>query len=167
MPKITNIWDVTPETAHPRARQMLGHSVIWNYGDEDSPLGNDTGADTFAAYLNFRATRPVGGAQDFVREQLALRGIPDTGWDLLDLGLLEEAIKSGAGSTLVRRDDFIIALAFSQLLLEGSLDPEVQRRAITALRRQESDVVVSFRGGGGKAARKQQLMEFTRILELV
>src|SRR5262245_10204643 len=55
MPKYTDIWDVTPETAHPRAKQLLGKSIIWDYGDEDSPVGNDTAADTFAAYLSFRA----------------------------------------------------------------------------------------------------------------
>src|SRR5688572_21248607 len=28
MPRFTNIWDVTPETAHPRARQLLGQSIM-------------------------------------------------------------------------------------------------------------------------------------------
>jgi len=167
MAKFNNIWDVTPETAHPRARQLLGHSIVWNYGDEDSPLGNDTGADTFAAYIRFRATQSADTIQDFIREQLTSRRVPDVGWDLLDAARLQESLNVDNGFGLLRRDDFIIALAFAQLLLEGDLDPDVRRRAVTALRRQETDVVLSFRGGGGEGARKKQLAEFRRILEIV
>jgi uncharacterized protein YfeS len=166
MSKINTIWDVTPETAHPRARQLLGQSIIWNFGDEDSPLGNDTGADAFAAYLGFRATQPVGGIRDFMREQLALKGVPNADWDQIDATNLKALLNVDKGFSLLKRDDFIIGLAFAQLLLEGEVDSDVRRRAITALSRQGTDVVLSFRGGGGEAARKSQLAEFRQILEL-
>ena len=165
MKKFDSIWDVTPETAHPRAKELLGQSFVWNYGDDDSPLGNDMGADTFAAYLSFRATRPVGGVQHFIRKQLASHGIPNAHWDLLDTAGLEQSLNTDNGFALLRRDDFIIGLAFAQLLLEGVVDPDVRRRAIAALRRQGTDVVISFRGGGGEDAWKKQLLEFQRILE--
>src|SRR5947209_15015532 len=101
MPKFASIWDVTPETAHPRARQLLAESIIWNYGDEDSPLGNDTGADTFAAYLNFRAAQPAGAVRDFIREQLAAFGIPDADWDILDEARVKDAIEADKGFALL------------------------------------------------------------------
>jgi len=107
------------ETAHPRAKQLLGQSIIWNYGDEDSSLGNDTGADTFAAYLSFRAAQPVGRIQDFIKEQLASLAVPDADWDLLEVARLEESLNTDRGFCLLRRDDFIIALAFAQLLMEA------------------------------------------------
>ncbi len=119
MPKFNSIWDVTLETAHPRAKQLLGQSIIWNYGDEDSSLGNDTGADTFAAYLSFRAAQPVGRIQDFIKEQLASLAVPDADWDLLEVARLEESLNTDRGFCLLRRDDFIIALAFAQLLMEA------------------------------------------------
>jgi uncharacterized protein YfeS len=167
MPRFSSIWDVTPDTAHPRARQLLGQSIIWNYGDEDSPLGNDIAADTFAAYLDFCATHPDGRIQEFIKGQLILREIPDAHWNLLDAAHLEETLNSASGFELLTRDDFIIGLAFAQLLLKGILDPVVRERAITALRRQATDIVLSFRGGGGEEARKVQLAGFLRILELV
>ena len=167
MPKFNSIWDVTSETAHPRARQLLGQSIIWNFGDEDSPFGNDTGADAFAAYLGFRAIQPVGGVQDFISKQLALQGIPDTDWDQVDATNLKALLGMDNGFSLLRRDEFIIGLAFAQLLLEGAVDSDVRLRAITALRRQGTDVVLSFRGGGGENARKTQLAEFRQILELI
>lgn len=121
MPRFSNVWEVTPETAHPRASQLLGQSIVWNFADDDSPLGNDVGWDTFAAYLDFRATYPENRTQEFLREELASREIPDADWDLLDPVRLEESLKSGTGYKVVRRDDIIIGLAFAQLLLEGAL----------------------------------------------
>jgi uncharacterized protein YfeS len=167
MVRFNTIWDVTPSTAHPRATQLLAGSIVWNYGDEDSPLGNDTGADTFAAYLVFRTSHPTNGIQEFMEDQLAAYGFAHIPWELIEAADLKETIKSGGGLYLVRRDDFIIGLAFAQLLLEGSVDALVRRRALLALRRQAADVVLEFRGGGGQAARKNQLAEFDRVLELV
>jgi uncharacterized protein YfeS len=167
MPNFNSIWDITPETAHPRARQLLDQSVVWDYGDEDSPLGNDTGADTFAAYLSFRAAQPTSEVNDFVHAQLEAHGFPEVEWDLTDADHLRELLTGNAGLLFIRRDDFIIGLAFAQFVLDGTLDPTIRRRAIAALRRQETDVVLSFRGGGEEVARKKQLAEFRRILELV
>jgi uncharacterized protein YfeS len=163
--QFTNIWEVTPETAHPRARQLLADSVVWNYGDEDSPLGNDKGADTFASYLAFRAAQPRAPVLRFIHDELASSKIADADWDLLDSAGLQIALDADNGFSVLRRDDFILGLAFAQLLVEGGVDAEVRRRALLALHRQATDVVLSFRGGGGEDGRKGQLTEFQRILE--
>ncbi len=143
MLRFQTIWDVTPETAHPRARELLAGSVVWNYGDEDSPLGTDTGADTFADYMKFHQAKPDGRIQEFISDQL------DKRFDVLI------------------RDDFIIGLAFAQILLEGRVDPEVKHYAIFALHRQAMDAMLAFRGGGAEQESKRQFAEFRRILELV
>src|SRR5215831_562642 len=106
--QFSDIWEVTPETAHPRARQLLPDSIVWDYGDEDSPLGNDTGADTFAGYLAFRAAQPTAPAQQFICSQLASSEIADADWDLLDPARLQTALHADDGFTLLTRDDFII-----------------------------------------------------------
>lgn len=165
MPNFSSIWDVTPETAHPRARELLGQSIVWNYGDEDSPLGNDIAADTFAAYLDFRATHSEHEVEDFLHGQLASRAIPDADWDLIEPIRLQQSLCSESGLQLLRRDDMVIGLAFAQLLLDGIVDSVVRDRAITALHRQASDVVLSWRGGGGEKARKRQLAGFRHVLE--
>ncbi len=165
MPGFSSIWDVTPDTAHPRAKQLLGKSIVWDYGDEDSPLGNDTGADTFAAYLDFRAAHPERRIEEFLHGQLTSQETPDTDWEQLDPVRLKETVDSESRFDLLRRDDMIIGLAFAQLLLEGVVNAVVRERAIIALRRQGTDVILSFRGGGGEEARKKQLNEFQRVLE--
>src|SRR5215469_11304003 len=134
MPNFRNIWAVTPETAHPTAQKLIGQSIIWDYGDEDSPLGNDRGADTFAAYIDFRAKTPEGGVRNFIDQQLELLEVKDDDWDLLDEPRLNQLLNSDSGFSVLTRDDFIIGLAFAQLLLEGTVDLTVRSRAITALR---------------------------------
>jgi uncharacterized protein YfeS len=167
MHKFTDIWEVTPETAHPKARQLLAESIVWDYGDEDSPLGNDTGADTFASYLAFRNDQPAASVLQFIRDELASSEVADADWDLLDTTRLQAAIDADDGFSVLTRDDFIIGLAFAQLLLEGAVAVEVKQRALLSLRRKAADVVLSFRGGGGEDGRRSQLMEFGRVLESV
>jgi uncharacterized protein YfeS len=163
----TSIWDVTKETAHPRARQLLSDSIVWDYGDSDSPLGTDTGADVFADYLDFHVANPRGDIMEFIREQLTGLQIPDTDWDLVDEKRLEKALGIDNGFAVLIRDDFIASLAFAQLLLEGKVDPMVRERAITALKRQATEAVLTFRVDGPTGGRRAQLHEFRRLLELV
>ena len=43
-----------PETARPRARELMTEKVLWDCVDEDAPFGSDEGHD---AYYEFRAWR--------------------------------------------------------------------------------------------------------------
>lgn len=79
---------------------------------------------------------------------------------------MQEALDADDGFSVLTRDDLIVAVAFAQLLVEGAINAEVRRRALLALRRQATDVVLSFRGRGGEDARKRQLAEFQRIIEI-
>jgi uncharacterized protein YfeS len=109
-------WTITPATAHPRARKLLADSAIWDYGDEDSPLGNDTGFDTFAGYLEFRSKHPREEVETFIRSELASLGVPHNDWDQLAEPWLRHALNEDNGFRVLVRDDFIIALAFAQFL---------------------------------------------------
>src|SRR4051794_28370179 len=97
MQTFRSIWDVTSETANPRARALLGKSIVWNYGDEDSPLGTDVGADTFGAYIDFRSRSPASAVARFITEQLALRRFSDSNWDVVDPKKLDDLLNAGDG----------------------------------------------------------------------
>ena len=129
--------------------------------------GNDTGADTFAAYLKFRAAHPAIEVHTFIDEELASRQLADVDWYLLKETDLETALNTDRGYTVLQRDDLIIGLAFAQLLIDGQLDADVRKRAIAALRRQGTDAVLAFRGGGREDARKKQMIGYQQILEAV
>ncbi|BCU77325.1 hypothetical protein [Luteolibacter sp. LG18] len=166
MPSFTDIWEITPETAHERARQLVPvDSFVWDFGDEDSPLGNDIGADTFAAYLDFRKEQPKGKVQDFIANLFDVFELEDADWDLLDPEALQEALDEDEGFSVVTRDEFILGLAFAQLLVEGELDEVVKTRAMLALKRQSSDVLMEFHEEEDTAPmRREQLDELAVIL---
>lgn len=43
-------WELAPENSHPKAQAILTDDFLWDCADENSPLGNDTGADILAFY---------------------------------------------------------------------------------------------------------------------
>jgi uncharacterized protein YfeS len=167
MAAYTDIWDVTPETAHPRALELIPEdSLIWDFADEDSPLGNDIGADTFAAYLTFRQEQPKGKISTFIANLFDVFELEDGSWDLLDPDAVQEALDEDEGFSVLTRDDFILGLAFGQLVSEGEVDELVKSRALQALKRQALDPVLEFRNPDDDtlAERKEQLEDFQEIL---
>src|SRR5690242_9614237 len=123
MPGTDDNWDLTPENGHPRARQLLTEPFFWSIADDGAPLGNDTGADTLAFYRRWRADHPNRRTQDFVRDILASWEVENADWLLLDEALLRDALEADQFSVLTR-DDFMIALAFAQLVLDGKVDSQ-------------------------------------------
>jgi hypothetical protein len=55
--------------------------------------------------------------------------LADADWDLLDTARLQTALDADDGFSLLRRDDFIVGLAFAQLLalLEPSLSRQLKK----------------------------------------
>lgn len=165
MPIFDDIWEITPETAHPNAQKLIPEdSVIWDFGDEDSPVGNDIGADTFAAYLDFRKEQPNGQALKFISNLFDVFELENQDWDLMDPEALQESLDEDDGFSILTRDDFILGLAFAQLLVEGAVDPDVKSKAMLALKRQSLEVTLDFRGVDSPEARKEQLEDFGLIL---
>src|SRR5438874_3698193 len=95
MKHYSGIWDITPETAHSRARSNVPTDSV-----------------------DFRSASPYGSVEDFIREEPASLGVADEDWDLLEEYGLQGALNADKGAALLARDDFIIGLAFSQLLTE-------------------------------------------------
>ena len=164
MPEIDDNWDLAPENGHPRARELLREPFFWSIADDGSPLGNDTGADTLAFYRQWRADYPNGRTQDFVRDILAGWEVENTDWLLLDEALLQKALADDHFSVLTR-DDFMIALGFAQLVLDGGVDPQVREMALYSVRRQATDVVVAFRGWTDVHERRTRLAQMQEALE--
>jgi len=166
MDHINDMWDLNPDNAHPKARQLLTDPLYWDFGDEESPLGTDRGADTLSAYIRYRLKSPMGTVADFLRAELESLGLPDSEWDLVDEGLIEEAIRSGRGRRITTRDDFIMGMAFAQIVLQGEVDKVVSRHAQHAISREATNAVLAFRGWDNEEGRREQLSEMRRILEL-
>jgi uncharacterized protein YfeS len=159
-------WELAPENAHPRARELLTDPFFWSIVDDDAPLGNDTGADTLAFYRQWRSEHPTKSVQVFITDILSGWEVENADWLLLDETQLRQALDEEHFSILTR-DDFMIALAFAQLVLEGRVEPEIREMAHHCVRRQATDAVISFRGWTDATERRSRLAQMQRVLESV
>ena len=78
-----NKWELSPKNAHPRAVALLKDSFYWSILDDDSPFGNDNGADALTAYRKWRNQHRIGTAVDFIRELLTSFQAPLSEWKML------------------------------------------------------------------------------------
>jgi len=138
-----------PETAHPRARELMTESSLWDCSDEEAPFGSDEGFD---AYYEFRRWRADNRDQPLTE---CLSWIMDG-----RLGEYNEALCDDASVNrdladpddaflaehfdMFTLDATVIATVLGQLLDEGAIDAEAKPYVRVAVQRQlHGDVVTS------------------------
>jgi uncharacterized protein YfeS len=156
-------WELTRKQAHPKARALLNKAFYWDEGDDNSPLGNETGRDTGASYQEWCSNTRRAGVRRFLEELMQGWGVADAEWDVLDSERLLSQLRQDAFQILTR-DDLALGLAFAQMILEGKVDPEVKRIAILASERQSLDEVIAFRGWDNPKQRKARLKHMQSVL---
>ncbi len=159
-------WELSRERGHPTARKLLKDPFFWDIADDGAPLGNDTGADTLAHYREWRKKNPGKAVE------LPLLGILKE-WDERTSGEasgdVEELRKvlEADGLEIVDNDDHVIALAFAQLVLEGTVESTLRKQALKAIRRESMEVVISYRGWVSEKERRTRLEKMRQALEAV
>lgn len=126
------------------------------------PLANDTGADIFNFYQDWRESNVDRGT--FLATLLNKWDLLDNGWDVLEEETIRKQlqVKKGGNLTssayqLLTRDDTIIAFSFAQLILDGSIRSIDRSRALVAVERQGMACVLEFRQWQDPAQRKHAL----------
>ncbi len=116
--------DVDWAKQHPLARGILDDPFFWDPADDLSPIGNDTGADVLARYAPWqrRHKGDTSKAIAYVERLLA------------EWGMKEDSSQTA----LNIRDEAFIALAFAQIMLNGSASRAASSRALAALSRQQT-----------------------------
>src|SRR5262245_50588582 len=102
-------WELAPENCHQRAVSLLTEEFYWDDGDDNSPLGNDSGSDTFAQYREWRVEYPQSTPIEFLDKLLEVWEVSNENWDVIDIGKAEQLLEQDAFS-LIARDDAIIGL---------------------------------------------------------
>jgi uncharacterized protein YfeS len=154
-----------PETAHPRARELMTEEFLWDCVDEEAPFGSDEGAD---AYYGFREWRQ----QNEEKKRTACLAWIMQGEDLKnyndelcsdeaierDLDNPDEAFLADAYD-MFTLDATVIATALGQLLDEGRIDPEAKPYVRVAIKRQLHPKVVTSK------YRKKILLAVHRVVD--
>ena len=125
----------TPETSHPRFRELANEDFFYDSSDDFSPFGNDDGADTLSALEDWLRE----GGDDLRRFVAEL----DDSWDLPRPKNLERASNEALSAWLGRdtmNDRYLashanvrVAVAFGQLKITGAIDPQVADTGLRAL----------------------------------
>ena len=163
METLDDDWELSPENAHPRAAELMRDPYFWDIGDDNSPFGNDAGADTLDFYRAWYEENDEAGGGEFLSELFEE-------WDV-DQDFATSIPDSELGSRLEDEnyhiftyDDSVVALAFAQLILTGEVEPQIGQAAIVALRRQALPEVIEYRGWSDPTERELRCVEMTEAL---
>ena len=129
------LWGITLNNCHPKVAELLTDDFYWSQADDNSPLGNDTGADTFLDFREWREEHPTANPIEFLDKLLGEWQATNDFWNVTDAAEVQKLWEQDEFS-LTQRDEAIIALVFGQFVLEGKIDAEPKRRALLAIKRQ-------------------------------
>src|SRR5262245_49686206 len=137
-----------PETAHPRARELMTEQFLWDCSDEEAPFGSDEGSD---AYYEFRAWREgnkkksLTACLSWIMEGKLKQYTAELHSDERIAQDLEDPDESFLGESfdVFTLDATVIATALGQLLDEGRIDAEAKPYVHVALNRQLHPQIVT------------------------
>src|SRR5262245_3593365 len=143
-----------PETAHPRARELMTEEFLWDCVDEEAPFGSDEGHDAYYEFREWRQRnkeKPLTACLAWIMQGEDLKDYND---ELCSDEAVERALEKPAAAFLADAYDMftldatVIATALGQLLDEGRIDPEAKPYVRVAIKRQlHPKVVTSERRG--------------------
>ena len=136
--------------------------------DAWSPFGSDTGSDTYYLYCEWRKENPKESVRKFLDGELISFEYP--GFDIYLDGSNTERLKTIVSTMrnnyvdLNYIDELVISLAFSQLFLEGRIEPEVKKWAEAAFSREAAFLVFWGDGKDDLKERKEREQRMNQLL---
>jgi uncharacterized protein YfeS len=163
-----NMSDYSPtfDKANSKAKILMKEDFYFNTIDETAPFGNDDGADSYAGFKDWRLTHKNGNPKDFLLEQIDYWGYPTFDLYETDIKKLTPYLKqSDLGSRYMTGiDAAIIAIAFGQLYLEGTVNKDFNELAKTTIERELLPEILALWGDTYKIERETKLKKMLAVL---
>lgn len=155
--------------AHPNAKRLMNEHFFWSPIDETAPFGNDDGADAYADYTAWRKTHKKGHSIDFLQEEVAGWGYPAFDLRETDFDKLQPYLKQNSlgNRCMYGTDAAVIAVAFGQLYLEGTIDNDFKELARLSIKRELIPEILDSWGETYKVTRARQLRKMLAVLDQV
>jgi len=167
-PTITQMddYELTPETAHPRAKQIMTEDFFWSPIEESGPFGNDDGSDAFYGFRDWRQSNKTVSPVIYLEELIERWGYDRFDFNEMNEENLNEYVSSSSigARTLIGQDNAIIAIGFGQFVLEGKIDEDIKVLTKTALNRELLPSIINMWDDEYKKIRTEQL---TKMLTTV
>jgi len=159
----------TFDKAHPNAKRLMNEEFYFSPIEETGPFGSDDGADTYAGFKDWRQTHQTDNPKEFLTEQIDSWGYPafditETNIENLRPYLKESELGSRYMSGI---DAAIVATAFGQLYLEGTVDKDFKAIAKTSIERELLPELLALWGDTYKVERATQLKKMLAVLNQV
>jgi uncharacterized protein YfeS len=204
-------FEFTPETSHPKAKELLKEDFYWSDEDETSPFGNDDGAEASFGFWKWRKKNknvsPLkylekllnewdfpyfdlnelnsDKIQEYITQNRDMDNGPFSGNMLADQlkqmaaeleddpednhfkELLANVTGTSADNFLIGMDNAIIAVAFAQYALEGTLDTRLKALAQTAIKRELNPLLLETFSEEYRSVRAEKLNKMLASLNLM
>jgi uncharacterized protein YfeS len=85
-------YQLSPETANPKAKALLTEEFYWNPVEESSPFGNDAGSDAFYGFRKWRVNHKGESPLSYLGESIKRMGYPSFNWNELDTSIISKYI---------------------------------------------------------------------------
>jgi len=159
----------TINNAHPTAKRLMNEDFYWSPIEETAPFGSDDGADTYAGFAEWRATHKTGNPKKFLMEEIESWDYPT--FDLYETHFekLKPYLKQGNLQTrfMTGIDAAIVAIAFGQLYLEGTIDKDFKELTKTAIKRELIPELLNLWPEEYKPVREKELKKMLAVIDQV
>ncbi|HYE56099.1 MAG TPA: hypothetical protein VD996_14720 [Chitinophagaceae bacterium] len=166
--KLTKDFDLSGETAHPNASRLMNEAFFWSADEETAPFGNREGGEAAHSFGIWRAHYKSESPVIFLRQLLNSWGVPYFDWNETDSLKIKAYIQTLPGNSaaqhILSQDNVIIGTAFSQFVLEGKTDTELQAIANNAITRQLLPVLINRYD---EPYREQRATQLNKMLAVV
>jgi uncharacterized protein YfeS len=128
----------TFDNAHPNAKVLMNDDFFFSVIEETAPFGSDDGSDTYAGFRDWRKNHGSENPTTFLKEQIDYWGYPKFDIEETQLEKLKPYLKQDEMNIQYMKgiDQAIVAIAFGQLYLEGTIDNEIKELAKTSMNRE-------------------------------
>ncbi len=154
-----------PETAHPRARQLMTEDFFWDCVDEEAPFGSDEAATAYDEFRHWREQNKTENLTVCLAWIMQNEDLQDYNEKLCSDEVIEQDIENPDQAFLA--DDYdiftldttVIATALGQLLDEGYIDADAKPYVQVAIKRQLNPLILT------SEHRKNILIAAKRVVE--
>ncbi len=129
---------LTPEKAHPKAKQIMTEEFYWSPIEESGPFGSDDGSDAFYSFRQWRVNNKTVSPTVYLKEL-------NEEWGY-------------------QSDEATIAIGFGQFVLEGRIDEDIKALTKEVLSKQLKPSLIEKWQGDYQNTRTEQL---TKMLATV
>jgi len=85
-------FELAPENAHPKAKELLTEEFYWSPIEESAPFGSDDGSDAFYGFLEWRNKNINKSPIKYLNQLIGEWGFPPFDWNTLDTIKISEYI---------------------------------------------------------------------------